>query len=177
MDHRDVGPWPALYGSRPRSRGRGETEADGCQPRRTLFYKAPATRPGMGMEEAAAIREITASDPAWRIRIRGREFVPSAVEVTRSAVPVKRPGTRGGAYFTDREAHRITCYVDGSAAPLLTSTMLGPSTEFAPIEVVAAAAGEGGPTRTITANLASYVQSRDGIRLNLVVVGVAPPRG
>lgn len=131
----------------------------------------------MGMEEAAALREITASDPAWRIRIRGREFVPSAVEVTRSAVPVRRPGTRGGAYFAGREAHRITCLVDGSAAPLLTSTMLGPSTEFAPIEVVAAAAGGGGQARTITANLASYVQSRDGIRLSLVVVGVAPPRG
>ncbi len=124
----------------------------------------------MDLDESL-VERIAVSNPSWSVLVQKREFVPESVEVTKSAVPVKKPGARGGVYFSETEAYRVICSVpDPAIAPLLTPLMLGPSADFTPIEITATLDGD---RYLIRANLTSYVQTKTGIRLNLVVVGVS----
>ena len=123
--------------------------------------------------DESLVRRLAGTSPSWAVTVRGRRFVPAGAAIAKSAVPVRRPGVRGGAYFSDTEAYRITCDIDDpSVLPLLTSVMLGPSTEFTPLVVEASAPGSG--TVTMRANLTGYVQTGGRVRLNMVVVDAAP---
>lgn len=108
---------------------------------------------------------------SWRITVRQKEFVPDSVTLSKSMTPVRRPGIRGGVYFSETEVYKIVCLVrDTCISSLLTSVMLGPSTDFVPVKITAVL--DGAPI-LMQANLASYVQSADGIRLTLIIVDVS----
>lgn len=114
--------------------------------------------------------------PSWKVEVGGRVFVPDSVEMSEFDVPVRGPGMRGGVYRTGTRAYRVACTTaDPSIARVLTSAMLGPSTDFAPVRITARTAEGGGcPSVLITANLVGYVQKKGGtILLNLVITGAS----
>lgn len=68
--------------------------------------------------------------------VDGKEFALFDVEIKKSPTPVRRPTTRGGAYFSDTSAYKIRCSVlENDIVRLLSSKMLGPGTDFEELEV------------------------------------------
>ncbi len=121
--------------------------------------------------DGSLVEKIAGSRPSWSVLVQKREFVPDSVEIAKSAIPVKKPDTRGGVYFSETEAYKVKCLISEPAVTsLLTPTMLGPSAEFTPIEITATLDGA---RYLIRANLTGYVQTRAGTQLNLVVVDVS----
>jgi len=121
--------------------------------------------------DESLIERVVSSNPSWSVMVRQKEFTPGRVDVYKSAIPVKKPGTRGGVYFSETEAYKVRCSIsDPSIAELLTSTMLGPSADFTPVQITATADGR---AYVIRANLTNYVQTKTEIQLNLVVVDVS----
>ena len=88
-----------------------------------------------------------------------------------SPTPVNTPTTRGGVYFSDKFAYKIKGLVkDLSIVPLLTKTMLGPSTEFRPIKITTRVNTEPEKKILIHANLTNSVQNKFGIQLNMIIM-------
>jgi len=134
-----------------------------------LLYKTHMHCTVMDFDEGL-IKTVADSDPSWLLRVQDRQFVPESVRIAKAAVPVKKPGMRGGVYFSEAAAYKVQCSVgDRSIEDLLTSTMLGPSTDFTPLELEASAAEF---RVLIRANLTGYVQTRGGVLLNLTVTDV-----
>ena len=124
----------------------------------------------MDLDESL-VQKITDMRPSWTVRIRQSEFVPDSVEIFESIVPVKRPDTRGGVYFSQTKAYKVTCVIcDTSITSILTSVMLGPNTDFTPIELAAVREDH---KFLIRANLTNYVQTATGIRLSLLITDVS----
>lgn len=134
-----------------------------------LLYKTPV-RTGIVDFEESLVQNITSSNPQWSMEILGRKFVPDSVEITKSTIPVKKPSTRGGVYFSQTEAYKAQCITgDHTVKELLTGTMLGPNTDFTPIMIKAATKDT---SYTITANLTSYVESGNHTILHLVITDI-----
>jgi len=135
-----------------------------------LLYKTPAQNYIVNFDESL-IDEIIDSNPSWSVMVRQKEFIPDLVDIYKSMIPVKKPGARGGVYFSETEAYKVRCSIaDHSIVKLLTSTMLGPSVDFTPIQITATS---GERVYLIKANLTNYVQTKTEIQLNLVVVDVS----
>jgi len=99
------------------------------------------------------------------ITIQNQKFQVEFSEIIYSDVPVSRPTTRGGVYFSDTMAYKAKILVrDNSLSKFLSQAMLGPNTEFAKIQLVSQS-----PVQ-IFANLTNYVQKSTGFELNLVIV-------
>lgn len=134
-----------------------------------LLYKTRMRRIVMDFDEEL-IKAVADSDPSWLLRVQDRRFIPESVSIAKGTVPVKKPGMRGGVYFSEATAYKMQCSVgDRSIEDLLTSTMLGPSADFTPLELEAATAEF---RVLIRANLTGYVQTKSGVRLNLTVIDV-----
>lgn len=100
------------------------------------------------------------------IIIQNKRFQADYSEITYSDVPVSRPTTRGGVYFSDTMAYKAKIVIsDSSVSKLLSQAMLGPNTEFAKIQLVLES-----DSLQVFANLNSYVQKSTGIELNLVII-------
>jgi hypothetical protein len=100
------------------------------------------------------------------IIIQNKRFRADYSEIVYSDVPVSRPTTRGGVYFSDTMAYKAKIVIsDSSVSKLLSQTMLGPNTEFAKIQLVLES-----DSLQIFANLNSYVQKSAGFELNLVII-------
>lgn len=107
--------------------------------------------------------------PQFTMVLGGRSCKVDKVHLSHSDVPVTRPTTRGGVYFTDKTAFKIRAHVsDDSISKMLSKTMLGPNSDFEEIQFLASV---GSSTLRIFANLTNYVQKSTGLELNLVVVG------
>ena len=120
--------------------------------------------------DESLIEKIINSNPSWNLKVQEKEFIPNSVDISKSMIPVKKPSTRGGVYFSETEAYKVKCSIsDSSIVQLLTSTMLGPNTDFTPIQIEATVDGD---TFLIKANLTNYVQTKTDIQLNLVVIDV-----
>ncbi|CAE6500528.1 MAG: hypothetical protein QXE84_04000 [Candidatus Nitrosotenuis sp.] len=98
--------------------------------------------------------------------LHGRQYGATA-SMTYSDVPVTKPTTRGGVYFADKMAFKIKAHTkDQSLIGVLSSAMLGPNSDFEKIEIRI-----DGSDLKIFAHLTNYVQKKDELELNLVVVG------
>ncbi|MFM7861208.1 MAG: hypothetical protein ACKO7Y_00425 [Candidatus Nitrosotenuis sp.] len=98
--------------------------------------------------------------------IQNKSFMAISSEIVFSDVPVSRPTTRGGVYFSDTTAYKAKILVtDFSISQLLSQAMLGPNTEFAKIQLVPES-----NSVQIIANLTNYVQKSSGIELNLTIM-------
>jgi hypothetical protein len=95
------------------------------------------------------------------------------VELRYSEVPVTKPTTRGGVYFSDRMVFKIKAKVsDYGIAKTLSSTMLGPNQDFKKILILTTVdVGSRKKELTIFGNLINYVQKSSSLELNMVVVG------
>lgn len=100
-----------------------------------------------------------------KVSVHGVSYGAQAT-ITYSEVPVTKPTTRGGVYFADKMAFKIRAQIpDDSLAGLLSKTMLGPNADFERIALLVDGSG-----LKIFSHLTNYVQKKDGLELNLVVV-------
>ena len=134
-----------------------------------VFYFIKHPRNGGFMDfDGLPLERFLNEDPVWRVDVQKKRFTPDSVEITRSKIPVKKPGIRGGVYFSKTFAYKVACLVsDVSIASVLTSTMLGPNTDFTPIKITATLKDA---RYFIMANLVNYVQTKNGIKMNLIMV-------
>jgi len=94
------------------------------------------------------------------------------ISITHSPIPVNKPTTRGGVYFSDTFAYKMKGVVeDLSIIPLLTKKMLGPSTEFGEIKITTKIEFEEKPLNLeIFTNLTNSVQTPNSIELSMIIV-------
>ncbi|TLX67300.1 MAG: hypothetical protein E6L02_03320 [Thaumarchaeota archaeon] len=65
-----------------------------------------------------------------------RKYQLENVNIEKSSIPVRRPTIRGGVYFSDTTAYKIKATTnDMSIISLISKVMLGPNTDFKPLEI------------------------------------------
>jgi len=107
--------------------------------------------------------------PQFTMIVGDKSCTVDKISLSHSDVPVTRPTTRGGVYFTDKTAFKIRAQIsDDSISRLLSKTMLGPNSDFEEIQFLTR---DGSSTLRMLANLTNYVQKSAGLELNLIVVG------
>ena len=90
------------------------------------------------------------------------------VDVSHSPTPVNEPTTRGGVYFSDKFAYKMTGVIsDLSVIPFLTKKMLGPNTEFGELKITTKI---NSIFLEIFTNLTNSVQTPNSIELSMIVV-------
>jgi len=90
----------------------------------------------MEVDEKILSKVIEADDMTYNLYLDGKEYRLEQVNVTKSSTPVRRPTTRGGVYFSDTTAYKIKATTnDLSLIPLISKVMLGPNTDFKPLEI------------------------------------------
>jgi hypothetical protein len=104
--------------------------------------------------------------PILQIVMQAKPFAVESSTLAHSEVPVSRPTTRGGVYFSDTKAFKAKVLIrDSAISEYLSKAMLGPNTEFAKIQLVPS-----DPKMQIFANLTNYVQKGSGFELSLTIV-------
>ena len=95
-------------------------------------------------------------------------------QITHSPIPVNEPTTRGGVYFSDKFAYKMSGTIeDLSVIPLLTKKMLGPNTEFGKLKITTQIESDGKTiSLEITTNLTNSVQRPNSIELSMVIVNL-----
>ncbi|MBI3623687.1 hypothetical protein HY212_06445 [Candidatus Pacearchaeota archaeon] len=86
-------------------------------------------------------------------------------------MPVRKPTTRGGAYFSDTTAYKIKATTnDLSLIPLISKVMLGPNTDFKPLEIKTNLNIDGKSCNIIlTTHLTNTMNSGTKLELHLIV--------
>src|SRR5713226_5196764 len=128
----------------------------------------------MAMDEIllAKISEILAIQGT--LRIDEKDYALEQFSVTKSKIPVRRPTTRGGVYFSDTTAYKVKASTqDLSVISEIPKVMLGPNTDFKPIQIKASLQLDG-TTRTVTlvTHLTNVMSSKTMVELNLIVDNV-----
>ena len=109
------------------------------------------------------------------MKIGDASYKVDSIELTYSEVPVTKPTTRGGVYFSEKMAFKVKAKVsDLAVANVLSKTMLGPNQDFEKIRLLTNVIVDTNKKEVIIfANLTNYVQKSSGLELNLVVIGTA----
>jgi len=108
---------------------------------------------------------------SYLLQLNEKEYHLENVLIINSPTPVHAPTTRGGVYFSDKFAFKISGIIkDLSVIPFLTKTMLGPNTEFGKIKITTHIDSEPNKKISIQANLTNSVQNKSGIQLNMIIV-------
>ena len=90
----------------------------------------------MEIDEKILSKLIEANDIKYSLYLDGKEYSLEQVNMAKSSIPVKKPTTRGGVYFSDTTAYKIKAITnDLSIIPLISKVMLGPNTDFKPLEI------------------------------------------
>jgi len=108
----------------------------------------------------------------WILYVNEKKFPMVDVLVSHSPTPVNEPTTRGGVYFSDKFAYKMTGVIkDLSVVPFLTKKMLGPNTEFGELKITTQSNLNGKDTFVeIFTNLTNSVQTPDSIELSMIIV-------
>jgi hypothetical protein len=109
----------------------------------------------------------------FSMRVGKTEYHVESFSIENSQTPVTRPTLRGGVYLSNPNEFKIRAtFLGTSLAPVLSGTMLGPSTDFEKIKFLTDINFGGSARRLeVVANLINYVQRGGGLELNLIVVG------
>ena len=118
----------------------------------------------MALDRDALLAIVQKNEKITHMVILGQKYELYDSEFSYSDVPVSKPTTRGGVYFTDTMAFKVRARATDSAlSKILPKTMLGPNTEFAKIELI------GNVPLKIFANLTNYVQKSSGFELTMMI--------
>ena len=121
--------------------------------------------------EELMVKLLEEKNLSYAIEIEGKSYDLQSVSIIKSQIPVRKPTTRGGVYFTDTMAYKIKGIThDLSIKKEIPKLMLGPNTDFKPILF---------KTRmrldnvehlvTLTTHLTNVVNTKDAVELNLIV--------
>ena len=105
------------------------------------------------------------------IHVEEKSYQVSKMSIVKSTIPVRKPTTRGGVYFTDTSAYKIKAVTsDIAISSEIPKLMLGPNTDFKPFFVkTELAVGDTRQPVTLTVHLTNAVNTKDHVELNLIV--------
>ena len=105
------------------------------------------------------------------IHVEAKSYQVSKMSIVKSTIPVRKPTTRGGVYFTDTSAYKIKAVTsDITISSEIPKLMLGPNTDFKPFFVkTELAVGDTRQPVTLTVHLTNAVNTKDHVELNLIV--------
>lgn len=108
--------------------------------------------------------------------LQGRSYPLDAVSIADSPTAVTRPTVRGGVYFSEKSAYRISGTVsDMGIVGLLSGAMLGPSPEFEEVRIRTSFCHDGRTVRLrMLANITSSVQHPSRVELHMTLIGLVP---
>lgn len=108
------------------------------------------------------------------IHVEAKSYQVSKMSIVKSTIPVRKPTTRGGVYFTDTSAYKIKAVTsDIAISSEIPKLMLGPNTDFKPIFVkTELSVGSTKQRITLTVHLTNAVNTKDHVELNLIVDNV-----
>ena len=130
-------------------------------------------------EKLVDVISASNNNDTWTLYILDKKIHPTNTTITKSTIPIKKSSaTRGGVYYTQKQAYKIACFIPTSIpdhngnnsqdiTSSLTSTMLGPNTDFKPIKIIVSIHNN---QYTITAHLFNYIQTKDGNTIQLSLV-------
>ena len=112
------------------------------------------------------------NSPQYKLYLNDDIFPITRVSITNSPIPVNKPTTRGGVYFSEKFAYKMKGVIDGlSVVPLLTKKMLGPNTEFVELKISTNIEHDGKSMNLeIFTNLTNSIQTPDSIELSMIIV-------
>ncbi len=115
---------------------------------------------------------IEKNSPEYLLYLDDDTFPITCVSITNSPIPVSKPTTRGGVYFSEKFAYKMKGVIEGlSVVPLLTKKMLGPNTEFVELKISTQIEYDGKPMNLeIFTNLTNSIQTPDSIELSMIIV-------
>jgi len=121
--------------------------------------------------EEELITKISQNNQSYTLHVDGRTFILDNVSLVKSKIPVRKPTTRGGVYFTDTTAYKMKATTnDLSIIELLPNLMLGPNTEFRSLEVKTTIEQNGAKRGiTLATHVANTMNTPNIVELNLVV--------
>ena len=117
------------------------------------------------------LSKLTSESAKYNLHLHDKIFPLEDVNITKSTIPLRRPTTRGGVYFSDTSAYKIRAITyDLSLVSLLPKVMLGPNTEFKPLEVKTKIIIQGKeiPVTLIT-HLTNTMNNKTKLELNLII--------
>ena len=125
----------------------------------------------MEIDETILSKLIEASNIKYILFLDGKEYHLDQVSVAKSSIPVRKPTTRGGVYFSDTTAYKIKAVTnDLSIIPLISKVMLGPNTDFKPLEIKTNLNIDGKNHLIIlTTHLTNTMNSNAKLELHLIV--------
>ena len=93
------------------------------------------------------------------------------ISIIKSTIPVRKPTTRGGVYFTDTMAYKIKAITpDMSISAEIPKLMLGPNTDFKPILIKTRLTVDDTTHHiTLITHLTNAVNTKEHVELNLIV--------
>ena len=105
------------------------------------------------------------------IHVEEKSYLVSKMSLVKSTIPVRKPTTRGGVYFTDTSAYKIKAITsDIAISSEIPKLMLGPNTDFKPFFVkTELTIGSTKQHVTLTVHLTNAVNTKDHVELNLIV--------
>ncbi|MDE1843957.1 MAG: hypothetical protein KGI10_01355 [Thaumarchaeota archaeon] len=103
--------------------------------------------------------------------VEEKSYQVQKMSIVKSTIPVRKPTTRGGVYFTDTMAYKIKAITqDLTISAEIPKLMLGPNTDFKPILINTKLAVGGTEQHvTLTVHLTNAVNTKDHVELNLIV--------
>lgn len=103
--------------------------------------------------------------------VEEKSYQVQKMSIVKSTIPVRKPTTRGGVYFTDTMAYKIKAITqDLTISAEIPKLMLGPNTDFKPILINTKLAVGGTEQHvTLTVHLTNAVTTKDHVELNLIV--------
>ena len=108
----------------------------------------------------------------YTLYLNDATFPITDVSIMNTSIPVNKPTTRGGVYFSDKFAYKMKGVINNlSVVPLLTKNMLGPNTEFGDLKITTKIESAEKPINLeIFTNLTNSVQTPNSIELSMIVV-------
>ena len=125
----------------------------------------------MKINEDILSKLISNPSAKYNLHLYDKIFPLENVSMAKSTIPVRRPTTRGGVYFSDTSAYKIKAIThDLSLVSLIPKVMLGPNTDFKPLEIRTRVMNEGKeiPVTLIT-HLTNTMNNKTKLELNFVI--------
>jgi hypothetical protein len=130
----------------------------------------------MSMDNNLLKSVMAAQDQSTKyfLYINEHKYDVDSVRIIHSPTPVNSPTTRGGVYFSDTYAYKVKGIVrDLSVVPLLSKTMLGPSTDFGEIKISTQLDIDGKKQDIVLfTNLTNSMQTSSYVELNMILVNI-----
>ena len=119
--------------------------------------------------------KISQANLTYALYVDGRTFILDNVSLIKSKIPVRKPTTRGGVYFTDTSAFKMKATKNNlSIIELLPQLMLGPNSEFKSLEVKTEFELHGVKKDiTLLTHVANTMNTKNIVELNLIVDNIS----